>query len=368
MSGFVGKKRILSWIMIGIMGIAVTGCNQTAEQEPVIVVTNDEPGYIYNLAEVKKSNVTLTKKFSCRYMQTKEQEVSFSEGGKKIEKIYVREGDYVNVGDVLAEVSYGTLEEEIAALEYKMKKETLQKQYLDIHEEFDLTGSYYSLVYGSKCEEEDVEAQEERDEEIRESYKNQREDYDDEREFDEAELAKLKKELKDSRLYAAMSGMVYTVEPNLEGSVSQRDEVIMTIIDGTEGVFAMEEAAYADCFTSGETLSMEIAYGAAKGMYEVMPYEMDTWGEMQYFSIFDGPENDGIEVDTMGNICVILDEKENVLSLPNECIFEADGKSYVYVLDEKNMKTVCWIEIGLEGDNTTEIVSGLKEGDTVVRR
>ncbi len=368
MNGILKRKQIVSLMIIGALGMGMTGCGQKVEEEPVIVVADEAPAYVYSMTEVKKGYVALTKKFNCRYMQTKEQTVAFPVGGKKIEKIYVREGDYVKPGDVLAEISTGSLDEEIAALEYKIKKEQLQKQYLDIHEEFDLRGSYFSFVYGTKCEEEDLEEYEERDEDIRDSYKNQREDYSDEAEFDTAELAKLKKELADSRIYASMSGMVYSVKSNLEGTISKKDEVIMTVIDGNEGVFAMEEPDYADCFSKDDILKMDISYGSAKGIYDVVPYNMDSWGEVQYFSIYDGPENDGIEMDTMGNISVVLDERENVLMLPNTCIFNADGKAYVYVLDENNMKTVCWIEIGLEGDDYTEIISGLQEGDTVVRR
>lgn len=368
MNGILKRKQFLSLIITGALCISLTGCEQKVEEEPVIVVADEEPGYVYSLTEVKRGYVALTKDFNCRYEQTKEQTVAFPEGGKKIEKIYVREGDYVKQGDILAEVSIGSLDEEIAALEYKMKKEALQKQYLDIHEEFDLRGSYYALAYGSKCEEEDVEEQEERDADIKESYQYQREDLSDEAEFDAAELAKLKKELAGSRIYASMSGMVYSVKSNLEGTISKKDEVIMTIIDGNNGVFAMEEPEYADRFTKDEILDMDVAYGSAKGLYQVVPYNMENWGEKQYFSIFDGPENDGIEMDTMGTISVTLDDRENVLMLPNTCVFDADGKNYVYILDENNMKTVCWIEIGLEGDDYTEIVSGLKEGDTVVRR
>lgn len=360
-------KHILALVMSASLGIGMTGCAEV-EEEALVVVSDDETGYIYNLAEVKRSDVILSKNLSCKYVQTKEQEVSFSEGGKKIEKIYVREGDHVKAGDILAEVSSGNLEEEIASLEYKIKKQKLQMGYLDKHEEFELASSYYMLAYHSDCEEEDVEEQEERDADIRESYSNQREDYNDELEFDEAELAKLKSELESSRLYATMDGMVYRVEMDLEGTTSKKDEVIMTIIDGTEGVFCMEEPEYAQYFHENDMIKLDISYGSAKGTYEVTPYEMDVWGEEQFFSIFDGPENDGIEVDTTGNMNVVMDKRENVLCLPNECIYKADNKSYVYVLDAQNMKTVCWIETGLEGDRETEIISGLNEGDTVVKR
>ncbi len=366
------KKELLTkYICIGMLlvvsGMGIVGCAK-AEEEAVVVITDDDTGYVYELSEVKRGDVVLSKSLSSKYIQTKEQEVSFGEGGKRIEKVYVREGDHVKVGDILAEVSIGTLEEDIARLEYEIEKEELQKSYLDVHEEFELTSSYYSMAYYSDCEEEDLEEKEERDADIRESYQNQREDYEDDLEFDRAQLAKLKEELASSRLYATMNGMVYTVEKDLEGTTSKKGEVIMTIIDGTDGMFEMEEPDYAQYFHEGDMLALEINYGTAKGTYEVMPYQMDTWEEKQYFSIYDGPENDGIEVQTTGSIYVLLDQRENVLYLPNECIYHADNKAYVYVLDEQNMKTVCWVETGLEGNKETEIVSGLNEGDMVVKR
>lgn len=365
------KKSVTKFICIGMLlalgSMGAIGCGSTQE-EAVVVVTDDDAGYVYSLAEVKRGNVVLSKSLNTKYVQTKEQEVSFGEGGKKIEKVYVREGDHVKVGDILAEVSIGSLEEDIARLEYEIEKEELEKSYLDAHEQFELTGSYHSMAYYSDCEEEDLEEKEERDADIRESYQNQREDYEDDLEFDRAQLAKLKEELASSRLYATMNGMVYTVEKDLEGTTSKKGEVIMTIIDGTDGMFEMEEPDYAQYFHEGDMLTLEIAYGAAKGTYEVMPYQIGAWGEKQYFSIYDGPENDGIEVQTTGTIYVLLDQKENVLYLPNECIYRADNKNYVYVLDEQNMKTVCWVETGLVGNKETEIISGLSEGDTVVKR
>lgn len=367
MRNFWVGKYICIWMMLAGMGAGLVGCAKT-EEETVVVVSDDEAGYTYQLAEVKRGNVVLSKDLSCRYVQTKEQEVSFAEGGRKIEKVYVREGDYVKVGDVLAEVSIGTLEEDIAKLQYEIEKEELQKGYLDAHEQFDLTDSYYSMAYNSDCEEEDLEEKEERDADIKESYQNQREDYEDDLEFDRAELAKLQKELESSRLYATMNGMVYTVEKDLEGSTSKKGEVIMTIIDGTDGMFEMEATDYAQYFHENETVTLEITHGQAKGTYEIVPYRMDTWAERQYFSIYDGPENDGIEVKTTGTVTVLLDQRENVLCLPNECIYHADNKTYVYVLDEQDMKTVCWVETGLVGNSETEIISGLNEGDMVVKR
>lgn len=370
-SGLSAKKITLLGSIFAASFIVCTGCGQIntdTQENSVVVVSGEETGPTYNLEEVKRGTVVSSKSLTCVYVQAKQQEVAFSEGGKTIEKIHVREGDYVKTGDLLAEVSTGTLEEDIAALEYKIAKDELEMGYLGAHEDFELRDSYYKMVYYSPREEEDVEEQEERDEDIRESYQYKREDYQDEQEFDKAELEKLKAEFASSRLLASMDGVVYSVQRGLEGTTSTRDEVIMTIIDGTQGMFEMEEPEYMQYFSEDDIINLEITYGSAAGAYEVTPTKMDEWSEKQYFSVYSGPDNDGIEVGTKASIQMVLDEKEDVIYLPNECIYKADDKSYVYVLDEQNMQTACWIETGLVGDAVTEVISGLNEGDMVVKR
>ena len=77
---------------------------------------------------------------------------------------------------------------------------------------------------------------------------------------------------------------------------------------------------------------------------------------------------DGIDVGTTGTLRLILDKKENVLSLPVGAVNYADGKPYVYVLDDNGFKQMVWVSAGLIGDDLVEITSGLSEGDKVVYR
>ena len=55
-----------------------------------------------------------------------------------------------------------------------------------------------------------------------------------------------------------------------------------------------------------------------------------------------------------------------MLTVPLKAVHLASGKSYVYVLGEGNMREVKWIETGLFGDETVEILSGLTEGEKVI--
>ncbi len=69
-----------------------------------------------------------------------------------------------------------------------------------------------------------------------------------------------------------------------------------------------------------------------------------------------------------GTMTIILDRKENVLSIPLEATMEKDGKTYVEVQDPQNPKKSVEKEIttGIESESTIEVLSGLSEGDQVV--
>ncbi|HEY3299010.1 MAG TPA: efflux RND transporter periplasmic adaptor subunit [Armatimonadota bacterium] len=69
---------------------------------------------------------------------------------------------------------------------------------------------------------------------------------------------------------------------------------------------------------------------------------------------------------TMNATCTfIVDQKENVLYVPVEAITETDSGKEITVI-ENGKPVVRQVEVGLTGDDYCEIVSNLKEGDTVV--
>ena len=61
-------------------------------------------------------------------------------------------------------------------------------------------------------------------------------------------------------------------------------------------------------------------------------------------------------------------QKENVLCISKQALYQADGKYYVYMPDEAGLKQVRFIEIGLIGDTYVEVVSGITEGEKVIRK
>ncbi len=348
--------------------ILMCGCGETAE-ENIVVIDNETSEPIYGLVAVTKDDVLLTKNLTATYMQLNEQTVSFDSGGRRISKVYVNPGDSVKKGDLLIELAQDNLQEQIDELEYRIEKNEKQLSYLDAAEKFDEQSAYTNFVYNDPdIDEDDVKNYQKNQDSIAQNYRYRREDLNDELEFDKKELAKLKSDYSSGRIVSNMDGIVYTIADGLEGSTSKKDVVVMTIVDNASGRFETKEPDYASYFHDGEPVEMKIVYGSASGDYEVVPYDMASWGETQMFEVFSGPDNEGIDVGTTATINVVLDRRDQVLTLPKGAIYHADGKPYVYVLDENDFRQMVWIETGLIGDDLAEIVSGLSEGDKVVYR
>jgi hypothetical protein len=61
----------------------------------------------------------------------------------------------------------------------------------------------------------------------------------------------------------------------------------------------------------------------------------------------------------------VTTRKKSVLYVPNEAIKETDGGTVVTVI-EKGKQVQRKVKVGISGNDYTEIVSGLREGETVV--
>ena len=348
-------KKFFGATLISVLLLA--GCGKT-EEAPLVMVDSEEDVVSYSLVQVTYDDVILTRKMDCTYSQSKAQEVSFNVTGKYVEKVYVEEGDVVKKGDILCELASSTLEEEIEELDYKVKKNELKLSNYDMQEALDIQDLY---TYGGAPSKERVDS-------IKSSYERTRVLTNDDLEFDREELSRKRKELRESKLYASLDGVVFNLKKDLEGSTSKADTVIMNIVDSSDCKFEIEGTEFKSFFKEGERVDMNIPFSTAAGDYVLLPYEIDTWTDKMIFSIFTGPENANIDVGTRGTISVIESEKTHVLSLPKDVIHQAGDEYFVYTLNEDNIRTIKYITIGLYGDERAEILEGLSEGEKVVKK
>lgn len=367
-----GKNRILRRLaLICLSGVCLVlaGCGGTEEEDGNVIAVEQEAEPIeYDMAAAVLGDVQKTQRIRCIYQQLNDESLSFGISGKSVSRVYVQEGDTVEKGQVLAELSGMDKQEDIARLEYQIARNQLQLDYCQINEDYEISALWLNFLYQSGQSEEDRKSLEDSVARIQQNYDYAREDYQDAMNLDRLQLEQLQREAAASRLVAGMSGTVSHIKDRLEGSTSVRGEEVLTIIDGSECLFVTQEPEYAACFQEGTEVCMEISAGSGAGKYTLLPYGMERWGEQQLFSLAEGAENTAIEVGTAGSIVAVVDQRSQVLCIPIQAVHSAEGKDYVYVLGADQMREVKWIETGLYGDSTVEVLSGLTEGERVILR
>lgn len=362
------KRTVIRGLSAALLcSVMLSGCNvQQTENENLVILEPEAEEIKYSLTVASVGDVIQTKKVRCDYEQLKGVDVYFPTSGKIIKEIHVKAGDTVTKGQLIAELDIGDVDTKIRDLEYKIAKNTLLLKHLDENENDDISSKWLEYIYES-------EHSDEKDEELKESIsklqqKNEysREDYQDAIAVDTLELEKIRKDIKESFLYAEMDGTVSYAKTDIEGTISKADERIISIMGGADGIFVVKEPEYARYFKEGEEVELTVITGIGAGGYKLVPYKMDEWEDKLLFTFPEGEEVAVTKTGYAGTIKIITGMKEQVLNVPVKSVHVADGKEYVYILGEGNVRDVKWIETGLYGDEYVEVVSGLTEGEKVI--
>ncbi len=359
----IGAAMTMQMFIMAALG----GCGEAkSHNDNLVIVEQESPALEYSFGVATVDDVVLSKNVTCIYKQLNGQEVSFDLSGKMISKVYVKEGDAVKKGQLLAELTSQNREDEIEQLQYQIRRNKLLLEHAQENENYDISSMWLTFLYQSGGSAREEEALKKNVENLQRNYRYTREDCEDAIALDEQQLSGLLKEAGQSSVYATMDGTVTKVKENLEGSTSTKGEIIMQIMDNSECLFAVEELEYMPYFREGQEIEMSISYGSGAGDYKLVPYQMQQWEDALLFAITEGNEGATIEPGAYGTMLVILDQREQVLSLPVSAVHTADGEKYVYVVGENNMREVKWIETGLCGNEKVEITTGLVEGEKVI--
>lgn len=181
------------------------------------------------------------------------------------------------------------------------------------------------------------------------------------------------KALDESKLYAPIDGLITFIhgkvgenialtETSLKPFLSmQADNLIVEANVPETDVVKLEPGDEVemtiDAFDFTEKLHGEVIYidPAETVIQGVVYYEVKT-----AFEIDDPRLKSGMTA----NLEIVTDKKEDVLIIPSRAIKFEDSQRYVEVLNGGPKKVQ--IETGLESDQYTEVISGLKEGDKII--
>ena len=360
-----GRKRALFYILCTVLlGTFLAGCKTQEKAEDVFVVEKEEAEEEYNMAAATRGDVILSQKISCVYEQENEEALCFPVTGRRVDTVFVKKGDEVKKGDLLAQLVMDG-EEKQQEYEYTIAKNELLLNQAKEKCQYDVQ----TLELNYRLGNETPEAKEETDHQIKEvqrSYRYTEEDCEDAIQIAELRLAELEEEKKLSYLYAGMDGTVTYLKENLNQSVSDETEVVLRISDNGHCVFSSDMMEWKDYFEEGKEVEFTLSSVGKDSTFHVIPYEMADWDERMMFQAGDDMQDLTLTVGNTGLIQLVLDSRENVLRVPASAIHTAQGKDYVYVEGENGIREAQWVTVGLEGNDYTEIVEGLEEGDFII--
>lgn len=319
-----------------LAAISLTGCYFFPAEEELLeppTVPIEEVAYSTYTAKVKSiANQTV----ASGYITSKaENNCSFIESGGTLKKIHVTAGQFVEEGELLAELDTGNLE-----YLYEQQKLITEKARL----------TYLST--GSSSDKLDYE-------------------------MEQNTLEEYERQMNVSHLYAGMSGQVCFIQDIKPGDKITAYKTIVKIVDPTQ-LFVKYTSSALRAFPLEQEVTITIdgmdyvgyvsktPSAVIEGLYE--GNETLYSDKESIFCEFKGDIPGYLTIGKLADIMAVYDIHENAVVIPKNLIKENDDRTYVTILDENDTKREVDVTVGITNATEAEILTGLSEGDRVVVR
>ncbi len=188
----------------------------------------------------------------------------------------------------------------------------------------------------------------------------------------EAQLRDAETALNRTTLYASIDGVVTKVDLDIGQPVLAGRSVIQISKLSTMGLLAQVDEEDINLIKDDMPTYIELDalpnehLPAAVKQIEIMGKEVN--GVVNYDTHFTLNQVDPrVRVGMTGEAYVVLETRQSVLTVPTNFLhIEADGRVFVDVLDKNNKQSRVEVKLGLQGSDSVEVLSGIKQGDVVV--
>lgn len=317
-----------------------TGCSLLPQEETVEKVPIINTPKIAQKSEypVTKGTIEISASGSGKLLSLQEEDLYYTTDNQRIKEIYVKSGDTVKKGQLIAELESGDMESQIRKKEIEIAKAELSMK----------------------------ETLRQADEDNELIVRKEKLDF----EMLSAELVKLQNDLAASKLKAPYNGTMVSVSVK-KGDLIKAYAKVGAIADLTQ-------------LTVAATFNQSDLNNVAVGMEAVV--NINTVGELigKVSRLPENTENSNgdtidnyllVDLDAMPNglnrgtpltVQVIFQRKENVLLIPISTLRTQNSRNYVIVSEANGSKAEVDVEIGEKTTTEVEIVKGLTEGQKVV--
>jgi macrolide-specific efflux system membrane fusion protein len=304
---------------------------------------------MYRTVEVRRGDVIRYVNITANYVPAQEESLAFEIGDEYIHAVYVDIGDNVQAGDIVAELDRTYFQNELERLAREESWTRLSLSQLETRHEMRLAEA---MANDSQVDES--------------AYIDERASL-----LTQLETHRIRREylmFEDERriLRAGLNGMVMTALAFSEGMTSTANRNIITIADQSNSVFMvrgpdsvhLEMGKHYDMSINWEPYTGEIVDAESLGISRTR--------EDEKYLMLVGDEPEILSARTFATVRLVLEEARDVLYVPFSVVKKANNRVFVYVIND-GVRQIRDIEIGLEGNTTTQIISGLLEGEEVVQ-
>ena len=362
------RVRFFGVLFFGLIPVLTTnlcGCTRSGEEaEPVLLVEEEEDADVAGNLPVEYTDVVSTISIGVKYRTAATQDLSFDVERAKIDSVLVTPGETVRAGQLLITlVTDYDAEAEREELLYQIERLELQRLQIEHQIAYEKTVLEFNAAMDTPITDEKKKKLEEALKEVDENYYFILQDLDDQITICNLNLYNLEYNTNDHNIYAGMDGIVEYVREGLEGSQTVIGRTVITIKDPDDMYFYATDRSAIDYLADLDSVVITVT-GSSAGEYEAVPELIDDGSALRFILSGESaslifPEN------TNGNIILELGRRDNVLSVPKAAVHRAGDKVYVYVVDADGYRRYREVQIGLEGDTRTEIISGLEAGEIV---
>ena len=336
------------------------------EQLPDAPVLRAFTGDQHTLVAVERGDIVKEEIITCSYDAARQELLSFPVGGERIAELYIRTGSQVKQGQLLAELDNTQLNDRIK--QQKLIVEDLQRRTEQAKEKLDLNYERVSRLGDAAA------ADPGRFSGQKKSANQTCLELADEFDYlekllnvEKTALENMEFQLTQRQIYAPFDGTILTVtQSNGSDSVFFAGQTVAVMADLSSGTFNAT-------FPKGmlEEGSM-VTIVCDNGEHEAQVAEVTEGGGGKKSATFRLLTPDPtLQAGTKGKITVITERRDDVLYLPVTTVKNTNTTGnnvyYVYCLDENGLRYTKIVETGLSAGGIVEIVSGLEEGEMVLR-
>jgi len=404
-------RRAVCGLTAAVLPLLAGSCYLFPREEKILAPPLIEaPEISYEVKEVERKTIEKTVMGSGTMVSVVQVDHYFEHRGGRLRAVYVRVGERVEAGDLVAVLHTENLEDEIEQQKLLLRKAEINYERLVADAEDDTAAELAALdVESARLALADAEAElaearrvadidgskaaQRRVRELESALEHRRialrkAEIQHRRiqggaaagaalqtaaldiELSRLKLRGLERELAHARLTASVNGQVVYVNTQVtEGDYIDAYRTVATIAD-PEALQVQYSGLNVDEFELGRQVDVRIDEETYSGKVVMtpgsLPYDADeSLREKIRIQVEDLPP--GLDIGSIARISYVVDRKEDVLVLPRRLVMRYGTRRYVRVLVD-GLKQERDVQIGLETPTEVEIVKGLEEGDLAIVR